>query len=358
MAYSRSIGARAGITIITASLVALSGAAAGADELPRTHLKVMGGASFNAQYRDFEQPFWDKEIPERSNGQITAEITPVNELGLRGTEVLRLMTLGVLDFATPILGYVAPDEPLSGAADLAGLSPTLEVAREVSDVWLPVLDKVYQEKHGVKLLGIWPYPAQVIFCKTEFGSLADLAGYKIRTGNSSLAEFVEAIGGTAVTMPIGEVVPALDRGVVDCAITGTLPGYDFKWFEVTDYVYELPVGWSQMVQAVNMKTWERLGPEVQEFLQTNITDLQDRIWERTQFETEQGFLCLTGSSECTFGDPADMTLIPISPADEDVLRTVLVDTIIPKWVERCGAECADEWNATIGELRDLQIASE
>lgn len=330
---------------------------ASAQELPQTHLKVMGGASFNAQYRDFEQPFWVNEIPERSNGRITAEITPVNELGLRGTEVLRLMSLGVLDFATPILGYVAPDEPLSGAADLAGLSPDVQTAREVSEVWLPVLDKVYQEKHGIKLLGVWPYPAQVMFCKTEFTKLSDLAGFKIRTGNSSLAEFVEAIGATAVTMPIGEVVPALDRGVVDCAITGTLPGYDFKWFEVTDYVYALPLGWSQMVQAVNMKTWDRLGPDVQAFLQEQITDLADRIWERTDFETEQGFLCLTGSAECTFGEPADMTLIEISPDDEEMLRQVLVDTIIPKWVERCGDHCVAEWNETIGELRDLKIAA-
>ena len=341
---------------VSAASIAFGGIAT-AQELPTTHLKVMGGASFNAQYRDFEKPFWEQEIPERSGGKVTAEITPVNELGLRGTEVLRLLNLGVLDFATPILGYVAPDEPLSGAADLAGLSPDVGVAREVSEAWLPVLDEVYQEKHGIKLLGIWPYPAQVMFCKTEFSKLSDLRGFKIRTGNSSLAEFVEAIGATSVTMPIGEVVPALDRGVVDCAITGTLPGYDFKWFEVTTYVYALPLGWSQMVQAVNMKTWERLGPEVQNFLQEQITDLSNRIWERTDFETEQGFACLTGNAECTFGEPADMQLIEISPEDETMLKQVLVDTIVPAWVERCGQECVAKWDATIGELRDLKVGS-
>lgn len=344
-------------TVASCVMALLSTSLASAQELPQTHLKVMGGASFNAQYRELEQPFWLKQIPEHSKGKITAEITPVNELGLKGTEVLRLMGLGVLDFATPILGYVAPDEPLSGAVDLAGLSPDLETARKVSEAFLPTLDKVYQEKHGIKLLGVWPYPAQVMFCKTEFSKLSDLKGFKVRTGNSSLAEFVEAIGATPVTMPIGEVVPSLDRGVVDCAITGTLPGYDFKWYEVTDYVYALPLGWSQMVQAVNMKTWERLGPDVQTFLQAEITDLANRIWERTDFETEQGFACLTGSAECTFGEPANMKLIEISPDDETMLRQVLVDTIIPKWVERCGEACVADWNATIGELRDLKIAA-
>jgi TRAP-type C4-dicarboxylate transport system substrate-binding protein len=326
-----------------------------AQELPKVHLKVMGGASFNAQFRELEKPFWEEEITERSGGQITAEITPVNELGLKGTEILRLMNVGVLDFATPILGYVAPDEPLSAAADLAGLSPNVEIARQVSEIWLPVLDKAYQEKHGIKLLGIWPYPAQVVFCKTEFQQLSDLQGFKIRTGNSSLAEFVEAIGATPVTMPIGEVVPSLDRGVVDCAITGTLPGYDFKWYEVTNYVYALPLGWSQMVQAVNLKTWNRLGPEVQEFLAEQIADLADRAWNRTEYETEQGFLCLTGSDECAFGEPADMTMIEISPDDEVFLKQALVDRIIPAWIERCGEHCAEEWNKTIGELRGLKV---
>lgn len=347
---------RISLASAAAAVLAVMGAAS-AQELAQTHLKVMGGASFNAQYRDFEQPFWVKEIPERSGGKITAEITPVNELGLKGTEVLRLLSLGVLDFATPILGYVAPDEPLSAAADLAGLSPDVKVARQVSEAWLPVLDKAYQEKHGIKLLGIWPYPAQVMFCKTEFSKLSDLKGFKVRTGNSSLAEFVEAIGATSVTMPIGEVVPALDRGVVDCAITGTLPGYDFKWFEVTNYVYGLPLGWSQMVQAVNLKTWERLGPDVQTFLQTQITDLQDRIWDRTDFETEQGFACLTGNGDCTFGEPVSMKRIDVSPDDETMLRQVLVETIIPKWVERCGEHCVAPWNDTIGELRDLKISA-
>lgn len=321
-----------------------------AQELPRTHLKVLTGNTFMPAYEQSEKPFWTQTIPEHSNGQVTTDITSLNEMGLRGPEVMRLMKLGVIDFGTTIIGYLAGDDPAAEAVDLAGLSPSAETARKVAEAWKPVLDERFKEKHGIKVLAIWAYPGQVIFCKTPITGLSDLAGRKVRTGNRTLAEFVEALGASSVTMPFADVMPALQRGVMDCAITGTLTAYLQKWYQVVDYAYALTVGWSHMLHAVNLKTWERIDPSVREFLVSEIATLENEIWEGVDEQTSEGFNCLTGNGPCSYGEPANMTLVPVSAKDEEVLRQALVGIVVPKWAERCGEACAGRWNETIATV--------
>ena len=323
---------------------------AAAQDLPRTHLKVVGAWGNLSQYKNFEQPFWTREIPEKSKGAVTAEITPFNEMGLKGAEIFRLMRLGVIDFGSTVLGYVAADDARNEAIDLAGLAPDVDTARRISDAYRPVYDRFYRERFGIQVLAIWPYPAQVIFCNGAISGLEDLRGKKVRTGNRTLAEFVEALGGTGVTMSFSEVVPALQNKVVDCAITGTLSGNAAKWYEVTTHLYALPVGWSQVMHAVNLKTWERLPAAVRDFLLREIRDLEDRIWKAMDEETRQGIDCNIGRDSCTMGSKGKMTLVPVSDRDRELLGRVLREVVVPKWAARCGADCVQEWNTTVGAI--------
>ena len=98
--------------------------------------------------------------------------------------------LGVIDFGSTVLGYVAGDDAHNEAIDLAGRAPDVATARKISDAYKPVYDKLYRDKFGIQVLGVWPYPAQVIFCNGEIKGLADLKGKKVRTANRTLAEFV------------------------------------------------------------------------------------------------------------------------------------------------------------------------
>ncbi|MCZ7661137.1 MAG: TRAP transporter substrate-binding protein [Xanthobacteraceae bacterium] len=340
---------RSSAALVLAAGIAWAGAAH-AQDMPKTHLKVVGAWGNLSQYKNFELPFWSREITERSKGAVTAEITPFNEMGLKGAEIFRLMRLGVIDFGSTVLGYVAGDDARNEAVDLAGLAPDVATARKVSDAYKPVYDKFYREKFGIQVLGIWPYPAQVIFCNGEIKGLSDLKGKKVRTGNRTLAEFVEALGGTGVTMAFSEVVPALQNKVVDCAITGTLSGNSAKWHEVSTHIYALPVGWSQVMHAANVRTWNKLAPPVRSFLQAEIARLEDAIWKAMDNETQQGFDCNTGKDACTMGTKAKMTLVPVSEADRALLKKVLTETVVPKWAARCPGDCVPEWNQTVGKI--------
>ena len=340
--------------LIAAALAIGAAGAAQTQDLPKTQLKVVGGLSNLTAYNDYEKPFWTKTIPEQSKGQVTADIKGFNEMGLKGPELMRLMSQGVIEFGTATLSYFASDNPINEAIDLAGLAPDVKTAREVTDAFEPVYARLYGEGANVKLLGISTYPAQVLFCNATINGLADIKGKKVRTSSRTTAEFVEALGGTSVTMAFGEVVPALQNKVVDCAITGSLSGYSAKWYEVSTHLYALPINWNQQIHAVNQKAWDKLDPRVRTFLQAQVKGLVDQIWEAAARQTQEGYDCNTGAAACTQAVKGKMVLVQPTDADRALLKKVLNDAVLPKWAARCSAQCVKDFNETIGTKIGLQ----
>ena len=338
------------------AVTALAGSAALAQDLPKTHLKIVGGLSNLTAYNDYEKPFWTQKVPELSNGQITAEIKGFNEMGLKGPELLRLMSQGVVEFGTATLSYFASDNAINEAIDLAGLAPDVKTARAVTEAFTPVYEKFYGDGAKVKLLGISTYPAQVLFCNAEINKLSDLKGKKVRPSSRTQAEFVEAFGGTSVTMAFGEVVPALQNKVVDCAITGSLSGYSAKWYEVSTHLYALPINWNQQIHAVNQAAWNKLDPKVQTFIETNVKTLVDDIWKAAAEQTELGYACNTGSDACTLPVKGKMKLVTPSEADRQLLRGALGEMVLPKWAARCSADCVKDFNDTVGKVLNISVS--
>ena len=343
-----AVAAVAVAVIVAAALVARLGDTGPGDD-ERAYITVVGTWANLSLYEQREFPFWNDTVPEKSNGAITTKVRAYTELGLQGDEVIRLMGQGVIEFGSTVLGYVAGEDPENEAADLAGFSSDIAVAREVSEAWKPALADLYEEKHGIRLLAVYPFHAQAIYCKTPISSLGDLRGKKVRTFSKSLSEFVEAAGGTGVNIPFAEVVPALQKGVADCAITGALSGNSARWFEVTEYLYALPVGWGMVMHGVNLDAWNRLPPQTRAFLEKEIAVWENQIWDAAALESSTGIACNTGG-ECVNGNKAEMTLVPVSDADKARLREIMETVIVPKWAKRCGEECVAKWNDTVGRV--------
>src|SRR3546814_7022262 len=107
--------------------------------------------SSDLAYRNHEQPFWTKTGPELSDGKVTATIKGFNEMGLKGPEILRLIGQGVIPIGTATIAYFASDNPINEAIDLAGLAPDVKIAREITDVFQPVYEKLRSEEHTSEL---------------------------------------------------------------------------------------------------------------------------------------------------------------------------------------------------------------
>ena len=93
-----------------------------AQDLPKTQFKVIGLNSPTVASIVDEVPFWRETLPKASNGAITADITPLDQMGIDDKTMLRLLRLGVMDFAGMDISKMAGDDPRFEGCDLAGIT--------------------------------------------------------------------------------------------------------------------------------------------------------------------------------------------------------------------------------------------
>ena len=148
----------------------------------------------------------------------------------------------------------------------------------------PCFKEIFRERFNSEFLAVVPYPSQVVFCNTEISSLEDLRGKQVRASGRAVGEFLEALGAEATTIGFAEVPGALDRGVVECAITGTLSAYSSGWHEVSSHVLPLSIGgWDPVVFAANLDMWDALDPEVQELIKSELEEHFERpVWDNAR----------------------------------------------------------------------------
>jgi TRAP-type C4-dicarboxylate transport system substrate-binding protein len=326
-------------------------------ELPDVHLKVVGGLGQTIQFKNYEEPFWDKQLGERSGGRITAEVTPWDQFGIKGPELLQFTRLGAIVISTVSLSQIASEDPEAAAVDLAGLNPDIPTLRRSIKAYLPTLRDVYRSRYGLELLAVWSYPAQIMFCNRPIAGFADLKGVKVRVASAMHSDFVEGLGGIGVTIPYDGLMDGLRKHVADCAITGAMSGYKLGLPGVTTDVDATTVSFGPYVLFANRAAWERLAPAVRDFLTAQIDQLGDQLWAVAEQETEDGFACLTGKGNCKSGVPGHMTLVPTTDEDRKLVRQSFATVVSPRWSERCGAECVANWNQTIGRQFDITVTA-
>jgi TRAP-type C4-dicarboxylate transport system substrate-binding protein len=336
----------------TAATIAFA-SGANAQNIDSKTFNVVGTWSFLTNYQQLEKPFFTEELPKLSDGKLKGNMKALNELNLKGTELLRLLKQGVFDmvFALPI--YVEDGGAIIEALDIAGVARDYKMAKDISEIWLPEMQKVMKEKHNAIILGTHTWPEQDFYCRQDVKSVEDLKGKKVRVQGTSQSDLVSAFGATGVTIAFAEVVPALEKGVVDCAITGTMPAYKAKWPEVTTSLFRLPVGFTAGFLVANLTMWNKLSPETRALIEKAAKDLEERSWKSTQLETEDGVFCTTGTGNCPAGPPGKLKLNLPSEADFKARDKVLNESVLKKWAARCGAECAAKWTELIGKKYGL-----
>jgi TRAP-type C4-dicarboxylate transport system substrate-binding protein len=327
---------------------------AAAQEQAPVRLRVVGGLADVSQYVRYEEPFWRQRITELTNGRVVAEISAFDRAGIRGAEMLQLMRLGVVPFGTALLAIVSTEEPEFNAVDLPALSPDMRTLRQTVSAFRPHLEQVLLERYQIVLLGVYTYPAQVVFCNRPFTGLGDLAGRRVRTSSVGQSEMIQALGATPVVTPFAEIVSAMRGGVVECAITGTLSGYAIGLHEVTSHVHALAITWGISVFGANAAAWAALPPDVQAAIRGGVEKLGTEIWEAADRETGEGLACLAGQPSCPNARRGNMTVVPVSPADAERRRRLLTDVVLPRWVSRCGLDCVDAWNTNLAPVFGIQ----
>lgn len=340
-------------SFVLGSLVAASTVQAA--QVSEQSLSYVGTFRSLALFQNFEGPFWEQEVTQASGDKISTQVTTFAEMGLGGSEVLKLLAKGLFDVGSTVAGYSVEDAPELEGLDMPMIAPLVDQAREVSNSYRPIMAEAISKHYGgAKLLSVVPYGPQMVFCNAPIAKLDDLKGKKIRASGRTTGEFLEALGAQAVTLSFNEVPGALQRGVIDCAVTAPLSGYNGGWYEVTTHLYPLAVGgWDHVVTVINGKKWNSLDSNTQAWLEAETLNYENRVWDAAQADFEEGINCLTGQNTCKRGDSASMTLVSTSDADVAYAASRLEEKVIPAWANRVSSESVNQWNKTIGATTGL-----
>jgi TRAP-type C4-dicarboxylate transport system substrate-binding protein len=234
---------------------------------------------------------------------------------------------------------------------LSSVSNSFEEGRKLVDAYKGVLDTVFERKYGLKYLFAYPFPSQMIFCSKPVTKLSDLKGKKVRVYSTTLGDFVEGVGGTSVTISFAEVVPALQKGVADCGITGTMPAYNAKWHEVITHAMKIRVGMGLSFMAMNLKKWNGLNADTQKFFLDQSARLEDEMWIAMAAEDEEALRCLSGKGgKCSKGAAGTVVITEPSAEDMALRKKVLEKNVLKAWAARCSKQCVENWNATAGKV--------
>ncbi|QUJ75881.1 TRAP transporter substrate-binding protein [Sulfitobacter albidus] len=339
------------------TLSLLAATTALATPLSAETLSVVGSWSGLPLHMQYEAPFWSETLPAASDGKIEVELTTHNQMSLGLGDIYPLLGQGVYDVAMTVADYAVADAPELEGLDVPLVALTADEARAMVDAARPMVDDIYADRFNAKVLAIAPYPPQVVFCNEEVATLADLEGLKIRASGRMTAKLLEALGAEGVNVSFSEVPGALQKGVVDCAVTGAGSGYSAGWWEVSTHLMPIPLGgWDSVVTAMNMDRWNGLDAATQELIAGQLkSEFEDAAWASAQDALVNDIACLTGNGECTAGDARGMTLVEVSDEDFAKAREILVSDVLPEWAERAGDDWAARWNDSVGKTVGVTI---
>jgi len=348
----RPVGRRRSARWLVLVAVAVSVSAWAQPQVP-LELRVVGGLGGVNQYTRYEAPFWTRQLEQLSGGKYSAQIVPFDRAGIRGQEVLSMVRLGTLPFGTLLLSQAAPKDAELAAPDLAGLNPDAATLRRTVAAFRPRLEALLRERHGAELLAVYAYPAQVLFCSKPLADLSGLRGRTVRTSSATQADWVESLGARPVQTPFADIVDNVRAGNADCAITGTMSGNTIGLHQVTTHIHTLPINWGLSVFVANGATWRALPDDLRALLKRELPRLERDIWMEAERETEAGVACNVGAATCVGGTPGHMTAVRPAAADKAVQRELLKATVLPRWLQRCGAACAESWNRYLAPVAGI-----
>jgi tripartite ATP-independent transporter DctP family solute receptor len=206
-------------------------------------------------------------VAKRTNGEITVEIYPNNELG-NPPEVLEQNVLGVIDMSLPTQGQLAKYSKKFGCVMLPFAYDGYDHAYKVLDGPFIKWAGKDLEDAGLVFLANWEWGFRNLTNSVRpINKPEDVKGLKIRTPPELPNQAaMEALGATVQTIQFSELPMALKQGVVDGQENPVSVIYAFKIYETQKYLAMTGHTYNSMVHVMSKKTWDKLTPEQQKIV--------------------------------------------------------------------------------------------
>lgn len=207
-----------------------------------------------------------EDLTKASNGRLKVTVFSGGELPYKFSDVLRLVSTNQVQMGDVAVGLNAGELPGLNVFDLPFLCTSFDGFYKAAAAVSPAVDAALQSKFGVGSMIHWTMPPQQIWLSQSTKGIDDLKNRKIRNWSRMHVDMLALFGASAATVNAAEVTVALERKVVDGAITASIPAYDWKFYEVAKYGYMLDFQMSHQIVAVNQAELAKLPADLQKIV--------------------------------------------------------------------------------------------
>ena len=165
------------------------------------------------------------------------------------------------------------------------------------------------------------------------------------------------MGASAQFVTFVEVYTAIERGTLDCGVTGADPGYGQRWYEVSDYLIGPLFSFPLVNNVINAEKWASIPGNLHQIIIEEAAKSELEALRLASIQNDMGLIKLT--TEC--GAARDkMEFVPFSyEIKKRGLNTAVMEHVLPAWVNRLGDTrhpiITDSFNNKIGPIVGLRI---
>jgi TRAP-type C4-dicarboxylate transport system substrate-binding protein len=268
-----------------------------------------------------------KDVNEATGGRVNITVFSGGELPYKGVDVYRALSKRQIEVGHSPTGFIAPDLPLLDAMSMpfacmdmqkffTGALPKIR----------PAFDQAISEKFNVTPVIHWAMPGQELWSTRPVTTIEDFKGMKIRTWNQGQVSTLDKIGANSISITTAEVTPALQRGVIDGAITASVNADAWKWSEVLKNGYIFNITLSHEVISVNSDAMNELPEDLRKAVVDVAAKWEGKFREEVTKLDEQARASLVEQG---------MTLTDPTPEDAKALVDMTAD-IGASWAEAQG----------------------
>jgi TRAP-type mannitol/chloroaromatic compound transport system substrate-binding protein len=230
---------------------------------------------------------WGKKVEEMAGGRLKIDILPAGAV-VPAFQLIEAVHQGTLDGGHGVPAYWFGKQV---AASLFGTGPSFGLDAEGLLGWIyygggqELYNELIQTILQLDVVSFFhgPMPTQPLgWFKTPVQKPDDLKGVKFRTVGLS-ADLFKQLGASVVILPGGEIVPALDRGVIDAAefnnpSSDRLLGFPDVRKIMMAQSYHQPVEFLELL--FNKKKYDALPKDLQAIIKyANMAESADFTWK-------------------------------------------------------------------------------
>lgn len=228
-----------------------------------------------------------KAIYERTDGLLDIQHHSIGEFPFGEGDLLSVTIDRTVEMSNPSLSYIEGNIPIASIVEWPMLINDNEEMDIALDVLEPYLSEEFNER-GVEMLDWWSQLGLGFYGVGDTPQeLSDFANRQIRLYSNPITELLLNYDVAPVSMTISEVVPAMQRNVIDAALTGNVYPYDMGWDDIVDWAFIMNISGAASGIFVNSEAMSELPEEVQSIVREEVANYHEVNIEYNETETQE-----------------------------------------------------------------------